>query len=140
MSTNDADQSLPIPTAAVRLSTLTVFSNVACISGTHKPRSTCTSPRLGIHRDGQLILLLVDQHSCNARLRSAALPNSIRGFLRLAEDGATVMILPIAETAVVLTRSVCQWKPDLKAGVTWFGSNLNVPPMLLYDSLHCIQA
>jgi len=39
-----------------------------------------------------------------------------------------------------LTRSVCQWEPHLKAGITRLGDNLNVPPMLLHDSLHCIQA
>src|SRR5450755_4029703 len=42
--------------------------------------------------------------------------------------------------ALLRSGSFCQRQPDLKTRVSGFGIHLNVPAVLLHDSLHRVQA
>ena len=52
----------------------------------------------------------------------------------------TLIPRPVPAITTNLSRSLGQREPHLKTGITGFGGDLNISPMLLYNSLHRVQA
>jgi hypothetical protein len=85
--------------------------------------------------------------SCSEHPAVADGPVGVEDAENAGESGVRTHDLPeddvpdeYLDKETILSRTFCQREPYLKTGVARFGSDLNITPVLLHNSLHSVQA